>query len=145
MDRLSQAFASADRNGKNGVPDVHRSRPVQNGERFHRTRRRRRTAEAEAASRMRSTIRAQDTVARQGGDEFLVVLPDASDCSAASTKLRKKLISAISRPFDVNGHEIHIGASVGIATYPKDTKDAETLVKYGDIAMYKVKEPGRSA
>ncbi len=55
----------------------------------------------------------------------------------------EKIVSALSKPFHIRGHELHIGASIGIASYPRDAKDVDTLMKYGDIAMYRVKGSGR--
>lgn len=93
---------------------------------------------------MCGVVRAQDTVARQGGDEFLVILPDLPNPSLASI-VAEKLIAAISQPFEIGGHSLHVGASVGIAAYPRDAKDRGTLMKYADTAMYRVKNSGRNS
>jgi diguanylate cyclase (GGDEF)-like protein/PAS domain S-box-containing protein len=97
----------------------------------------------EVAARMLATVRSEDTVARLGGDEFLIILPDIADASHAAA-VAEKMIESLSETFLIEGREIHIGASIGIATYPKDAKDADALLKYGDIAMYQVKGSGRN-
>ncbi|MDQ1343559.1 MAG: hypothetical protein QG650_278 [Patescibacteria group bacterium] len=96
----------------------------------------------EVAYRMKAVVRSEDTVARQGGDEFLIVLPDLHDAAYAGN-VAEKIVLVLSEPFELRGHEVHIGASIGIATYPKDAPDAESLMKFGDIAMYQVKNSGR--
>lgn len=93
---------------------------------------------------MAKVVRSGDTVARQGGDEFLIVLQGLSDPSQASV-VAEKLISALAEPFEVFGHELHIGASIGMASYPKDSRSADTILKYADTAMYRVKNSGRNS
>lgn len=142
MDRLTHAFAHADRNG-NSVAlmfiDLDQFKSVNDslghdvGDLLLK----------EVATRMRGVVRSEDTVARSGGDEFLVVLPDLNDPTHAS-RVAEKLIAAVSEPFEIRGHELHVGASVGISVYPKDGSDAETLLKYGDTAMYRAKDSGRN-
>lgn len=93
---------------------------------------------------MSRVVRSGDTVARQGGDEFLIVLQGLSDPSQASV-VAEKLISALAAPFEVFGHELHIGASIGMASYPKDSRNPDTILKYADTAMYRVKNSGRNS
>ena len=93
---------------------------------------------------MGKVVRSGDTVARQGGDEFLIVLQGLSDPSQASV-VAEKLIAALAAPFEVFGHELHIGASIGMASYPKDSRNPDTILKYADTAMYRVKNSGRNS
>ena len=143
MDRLSQAFANADRNAHHVALlfiDLDQFKAVNDsighevGDLLLK----------EVACRMVGVVRAQDTVARMGGDEFLVVLPDLVDASHASV-VAEKLIAAISQPFSVQGHSLHVGASIGIASYPNDAKDSGTIMKFADSAMYEVKNSGRNS
>jgi len=93
-----------------------------------------------AARRLTSTLRASDTVSRHGGDEFLVLIPEASQASAAM--IADKLLTALSVPAQIDGQPIQLSASIGIAVYPEDGKDAETLIHCADQAMYRAKEKG---
>ncbi len=96
------------------------------------------------AKRLRDCIRDTDTLSRQGGDEFLVVLGAMKDDEAAS-QVADKMMAAVARPFQVQSHELSISLSVGIAVYPSDGSDYETLLKMADTAMYHAKETGRNA
>ncbi len=97
----------------------------------------------EVGRRLALTIRADDTVARMGGDEFTVLLTDVK--SGGSTAfVAQKLLDAISRPMVVEGHELYVTTSIGIARSPEDGTDAETLLKRADGAMYRAKEEGRN-
>ena len=87
---------------------------------------------------MKKCIRAEDTVARQGGDEFLILIPNLT-APNQSSGIAKKLIAEIKKPFEIDGHEVRVGSIIGITTYPNDSDNVETLLRYGDIAMYKVK------
>jgi diguanylate cyclase (GGDEF)-like protein/PAS domain S-box-containing protein len=95
-----------------------------------------------AASRLAASVRAADTVSRQGGDEFVILLSDVphDDNVAATTA---KIVDAVSGPYCVAGHDLHVTVSVGISLYPEDGQDAETLIKNADIAMYYAKDHGR--
>jgi diguanylate cyclase (GGDEF)-like protein len=108
----------------------------------------------DVSSRLLSAVRSSDVVARQGGDEFLILLADlgrggvagalgpgalASQAETVATKLR----GALRTPFLLDGLEIYLSASVGISLYPTDAPDASTLLKHADVAMYSVKEGGR--
>ena len=85
--------------------------------------------------------RANDVVARQGGDEFLILLTDVA--SPASEVVASKVRSALREPFVVDEIEIQVSASIGIGLYPVDGDDAEALLKRADAAMYSVKGTGR--
>jgi diguanylate cyclase (GGDEF)-like protein len=96
------------------------------------------------ADRLRAACREGDMVARLGGDEFAVlsgVLNRADDAAV----LAKRIVARISEPFLVDGHNIMIGASVGIAVAPGDGADTDTLLKNADLALYRAKGEGRSA
>ena len=95
------------------------------------------------AERIRQTLREGDTVARQGGDEFLVLLPGISNEFEAAS-VAERILSVIAKPFILDGDEIYISTSIGISLYPDDAGDPETLVKQGDTAMYYAKEKGRN-
>ncbi len=95
-----------------------------------------------AAKRMQACLRKSDMIARQGGDEFVAVLQNVGDdCYAGLAALR--LIEELSRPFKLDGQEISIGASVGIALQPEDGLDAKTLFSHADVSMYGAKHAGR--
>ncbi len=95
------------------------------------------------ATRLQFTVRETDTVARLGGDEFLVVLPERDD-ECLTTGVVQRIMDAVSRPLKVDGHEFAIGCSIGVAAYPNDGIDPETLIRNADIAMYRAKETGRN-
>lgn len=80
---------------------------------------------------------------RLGGDEFLAML-DHSAKPEASSAVAEKIINALVQPFMLEGHEIKIGVSIGIAIFPKDGNTADELIKNADIAMYRAKESGRN-
>jgi diguanylate cyclase (GGDEF)-like protein/PAS domain S-box-containing protein len=100
-------------------------------------------------SRLQSAVRGMDVVARQGGDEFLILLTDIArqtgdEVSNSPTEVVASKVRAIlSEPFLVDGIEIYVSASVGISSYPADGADADTLLKHADVAMYSVKDSGR--
>ena len=93
------------------------------------------------AGRLRETLREEDTVARVGGDEFLVLLPEVESEKDAENVARK-LLSAIRQPFLVEQDELHVTTSLGVAIFPRDGTTAETLMRNADGAMYSVKEAG---
>jgi diguanylate cyclase (GGDEF)-like protein/PAS domain S-box-containing protein len=97
----------------------------------------------EVAARLVLSIRADDTVARMGGDEFTVLLTDVKDPGASSI-VAQKLLDSISQPMVIEGHELYVTTSIGIARSPEDGTDAETLLKRADGAMYRAKEAGRN-
>ena len=96
----------------------------------------------EASARLVSSVRSEDTVARQGGDEFIILLSTISHPEDAGV-IAQKILDSITRPFIIKGKELHIGASIGISIFPEDGVDMETLLKNSDIAMYHAKESGR--
>ncbi|MDF3037116.1 MAG: hypothetical protein K0S28_2390, partial [Paucimonas sp.] len=97
----------------------------------------------EVAGRLKSAVRDEDTVARQGGDEFIVLLPNIARAHDAGM-LGEKLLEVLTQPYRVNGNELHVSASIGIAISPDDGQDVDTLLKCSDIAMYHAKENGRN-
>jgi len=97
----------------------------------------------QVAARLQQVLRAEDTVARLGGDEFLVVLEDLPEISQVA-HVADKILRAHEQPFDLNGQELHVTVSLGIAIYPRDAADAQTLLKYADTALYKAKAAGRN-
>jgi len=94
------------------------------------------------AKRLLSCVRGSDTVSRQGGDEFAILLPEithAGDASACAAKI----LLALNASHSIATRDLHISGSIGISLYPQDGADAETLIKNADIAMYHAKERGR--
>ena len=98
---------------------------------------------AQLASRLRGAVREQDTVARTGGDEFVLVLPLTDIAGAAH--LATKLMALANAPFQVEGQELTVTPSMGIAMFPTDGDDFDTLCKCADAAMYRAKRDGRNA
>ncbi len=96
----------------------------------------------EIAQRLKDTIRDEDTVSRLGGDEFIMLFPNTD--SNTAMHIATKLIHAVSKPSNFDGHELSITPSIGIALYPNDGEDFETLLKHADTAMYKVKNNTRN-
>jgi diguanylate cyclase (GGDEF)-like protein/PAS domain S-box-containing protein len=92
--------------------------------------------------RLLECVREQDTVSRQGGDEFIVVLADA-DAEGAEL-VADKIMHNITQPYMIEQHDLRITASIGIAVYPDHAQDCESLIKYADVAMYQAKESGRN-
>ncbi|HYD59611.1 MAG TPA: EAL domain-containing protein [Noviherbaspirillum sp.] len=95
------------------------------------------------AARLKSCMRAADTVARQGGDEFVIVLSNQKNVEAVTDTIRR-IIAVVAEPSTVSGLELHVTCSVGISVYPADGHDAEMLLRNADSAMYKAKELGRN-
>ncbi len=94
------------------------------------------------AQRLQTCVREQDTISRQGGDEFIAVLP-GTDTSGAEM-VAEKMLRSIVQPFLIEGHDLRISSSIGIAVYPDHAQDSSTLIKYADVAMYQAKEGGRN-
>ncbi|HEX5783372.1 MAG TPA: EAL domain-containing protein [Burkholderiaceae bacterium] len=96
----------------------------------------------EVAHRLRGCVRSEDTVARQGGDEFIVFLPSISKPDDAGV-LAEKLQRVLSLPVVIDGRELYVGGSIGVAVFPEDGADVDALLKRSDAAMYQAKEGGR--
>jgi diguanylate cyclase (GGDEF)-like protein/PAS domain S-box-containing protein len=95
------------------------------------------------AERLRSTLRLEDTVARLGGDEFTLLFTELSQTDDAA-RMAEKLLEAFAAPFSVDGHELYVTASIGVALFPNDGEDPDTLLRNADSAMYRAKEAGRN-
>ena len=97
----------------------------------------------EVAQRMLAISRATDTVARLGGDEFVLIFPHISD-EAECRQMLSRIMDSITQPFNINGHDIRISASIGVAFYPDDDADGDSLLRHADQAMYVAKQSGRN-
>ncbi len=97
----------------------------------------------EVACRLSECAREGDTVARLGGDEFIIVMPELSKEEDAVV-VAEKLLKVFSSPVRCGEHELFITASIGIAMYPRDGEDADSMLKHGDLALYRAKEKGRN-
>ncbi len=97
----------------------------------------------ELATRLKAAVREQDTVSRLGGDEFVLLLPDTDAAGAA--RVADKLLLAALMPMQIEAHELTVTPSIGIALYPKDGTDLDTLSKCADAAMYQAKADGRNS
>jgi diguanylate cyclase (GGDEF)-like protein len=97
---------------------------------------------AQAAARLRASVRKSDIISRLGGDEFAVILPELADAAGAAV-VAGHLIAQLSEPFKLAAGEAFISASVGIAVYPTDAAGAEELLRNADLAMYNAKQAGR--
>jgi diguanylate cyclase (GGDEF)-like protein/PAS domain S-box-containing protein len=141
-DRLSHAITAANRHrGKLAVLfiDVDRFKQVNDflghsvGDRLLQA----------VAQRLLTCLRDSDTAGRIGGDEFVVVLSEVSHSEDAAISADKLLV-ALSMPYTIDAHALHITVSIGIATFPDDGLDAELLLKNADVAMYHAKDAGRN-
>ena len=141
-DRLQQAIVHAQRNEQQLgvlVLDLDRFKGVNDslghrfGDQLLRT----------VAERLRVCIRESDTLARLGGDEFVVVLAGPGGLDGIS-HAAAKILAIIAEPFVLEGQELYLTASVGVAVYPNDGQDVQTLLKHGDLAMYQAKEFDRN-
>ena len=103
----------------------------------------------ELARRLTGALRAEDTVARLGGDEFIVLVellgptPDAAQ--ERIEEISAKIRMSLSRPYRLEGHELHVTASIGIVTFPENEEDVDELLRHADLAMYRAKDAGRDA
>ncbi len=95
------------------------------------------------AERLQSSVREGDTVARQGGDEFLILLSDIERVEDIEF-VAVKILHALAKPFHIDGRELFVSGSIGASVYPADGADLETLLKHADTAMYRTKEEGGS-
>lgn len=139
-DRLRHAIQSAERNGEHVAllfMDLDRFKNVNDtlghpaGDNLLRA----------VARRLMNVVRESDTVARIGGDEFVVVLTELADGRDAAP-VAQKILEKLSQGYNVGLHEVHAPASIGISVYPDDGRDAMTMLKHADSAMYRAKEEG---
>jgi diguanylate cyclase (GGDEF)-like protein/PAS domain S-box-containing protein len=98
-----------------------------------------------AANRLHNLLRPDDVLARFGGDEFIIIIPDLAPCSAEwmAADCANEIIAAMAKGFEVSYHALSVTASVGIACYPQHGHDSDTLIRNADIAMYEAKKVGR--
>lgn len=95
------------------------------------------------SKKLQMCIRASDTLSRQGGDEFVVLLPELND-DTVPAEIAQKILSAIKDPINIANHELYITASIGIAVYPDDGDSVDVLTRHADAAMYHAKNSGRN-
>ena len=95
------------------------------------------------AGRLTATVREEDTVARIGGDEFVIALSYISCIENAATVV-SEVIEAVSRPYSIEGHTVRITTSAGVAIYPAHGEDADTLMNNADLALYEAKHAGKN-
>jgi diguanylate cyclase (GGDEF)-like protein/PAS domain S-box-containing protein len=140
QDRLSQALAQVERGYRGALLylDLDRFKPINDslghpvGDRVLQ----------EVSARLRRCVRQDDTVSRQGGDEFVLLLVRLADPRDAA-RVADKLIQAIEQPIHVDGHELRVSASIGIALFPQDGSDTRELARQADAALYHAKRGGR--
>jgi diguanylate cyclase (GGDEF)-like protein/PAS domain S-box-containing protein len=97
----------------------------------------------DVACRLRTSVREGDTVARLGGDEFAIVQAGIDLQASESSSLAERLVEILGAPYDIQGHQLNIGVSIGIAFAPNDGEDPDQLLKNADMALYRAKEDGR--
>jgi diguanylate cyclase (GGDEF)-like protein/PAS domain S-box-containing protein len=140
-DRIDQAIAAAPRNRKSvavlfidldGFKHINDSLGHSIGDKLLQS----------IARRLVRCVRGSDTVSRQGGDEFVVLLSEV-DQPRDVTVMVKRILRTIAEPHSISPHDLHITASIGVSDYPGDGVDAETLIKNADTAMYQAKDDGR--
>lgn len=141
-DRLEQAVLRGSREGGNFAVmfvDLDRFKPINDrfghavGDEVLKT----------VARRLAGCVRRADTVARTGGDEFVVVLSSVAKSEDAA-RIGGKILEELARPFNAHGHELEISCSIGVSIYPKDGRDVQMLVLNADRAMYHAKQAGRN-
>jgi diguanylate cyclase (GGDEF)-like protein len=142
-DRVGQALAFAARHKKraailfldlDGFKRVNDSLGHSTGDKLLRS----------VAHRLRACVRNGDTVSRQGGDEFVVLLSEVDKPEAAAV-IARRMLEAVSAPHSVDGDILHITTSIGVSIFPEDGRTAEALIKNADTAMYQAKEMGRQS
>jgi diguanylate cyclase (GGDEF)-like protein/PAS domain S-box-containing protein len=141
-DRLTQAMGMSHRQGKKLALlylDIDRFKHV-NDSSGHATGDR---LLQSIAARLRACVRSSDTVSRQGGDEFAILLSEVAHAHDAAVAA-EKMLAALSEPHRIEELELYVSASIGIVTYPDDGDTAETLLKNADTAMYRAKDCGRN-
>lgn len=95
------------------------------------------------AERLTDCLWQHDTIARWGGDEFTLLLPQIY-CAEDAGRIAQRILDALKQPFNIEGNQLYISSSVGIAIYPHDGEDGETLLRNADVALYRAKEKGRN-
>jgi diguanylate cyclase (GGDEF)-like protein/PAS domain S-box-containing protein len=142
-DRVSQAIASAIRNMKkvavlfldlDGFKHINDSLGHPIGDRLLQS----------IAKRLVDSVRGSDTVSRQGGDEFVLLLSEVEQSEGIAITVRR-LLQVVADPHSIDQHDLHVTACIGVSIYPDDGPDAETLIKNADTAMYQAKENGRQS
>jgi len=98
----------------------------------------------QASRRIQSVLRASDVLARMGGDEFALMLQELNEPDEAVT-VGIKILACLQNAYQVQGHELYSGGSIGVAYFPDDARDADTLLRYADMAMYQAKQAGRGS
>ena len=98
----------------------------------------------QVSSRLKECLREGDTLSRFGGDEFTLLLPKINNNKGNVSKIAKKITHVLRTPFFIDDHELYVSASIGMAIYPQDGTDMDTLIKNADIAMYHVKGQGKN-
>jgi diguanylate cyclase (GGDEF)-like protein/PAS domain S-box-containing protein len=140
-DRISQAIALAPRHTKHvavlfldldGFKHINDSLGHPTGDKLLQS----------IAARLGECVRASDTVSRQGGDEFVVLLSEVGQPEDAAITARR-MLQAVAKSHSIGQHDLHVTTSIGVSVYPEDGQDAETLIKNADTAMYQAKEGGR--
>jgi diguanylate cyclase (GGDEF)-like protein/PAS domain S-box-containing protein len=139
-DRVSQAIATAKRSGTrlavmfldlDGFKHVNDSLGHATGDKLLQS----------VGARLVTCVRGSDTVSRQGGDEFVILLAEIKNAGDAGVNVRKTLMR-LAKPYHIDGHELHLTASAGLSTYPEDGDTAEVLFAHADKAMYQAKKSG---
>jgi diguanylate cyclase (GGDEF)-like protein/PAS domain S-box-containing protein len=97
----------------------------------------------EIAGRLRTSLREGDVIARMGGDEFVVLIEEFAEAGQVA-EVAKKILETVAKPYVLHNEEYSVTTSIGVATYPKDGTDAQSLLKNADIAMYRAKEGGKN-
>ncbi|WP_374581680.1 EAL domain-containing protein [Pseudoduganella sp.] len=98
----------------------------------------------EVANRMVGCVRREDTVGRFGGDEFVLVLPHLDDDPQVLVPLLNKILESVVEPIVLEGQKMQVSCSIGVAVYPRDGRDSDTLMMHADAAMYRAKESGKN-
>ncbi|SHG38422.1 bifunctional diguanylate cyclase/phosphodiesterase [Massilia sp. CF038] len=143
LDRLQQALATARRKGTKVAVmfvDLDRFKGINDSFGHHVGD----TVLKEVASRLSGCVRNVDTVSRQGGDEFVVILSDIGGADQAA-HVAGSVMQAVARPVQADARTISISVSIGISICPEDGEDIDTLLKHADVAMYHAKQSGRNA
>ncbi|MGB5397172.1 MAG: EAL domain-containing protein [Gammaproteobacteria bacterium] len=98
----------------------------------------------QVSTRLKSCLREGDTLARFGGDEFTLLLPKVGEKREDVSAIANKITTTLKDPFMIDGHELYVSASIGIAMYPQDGNNMDALIKHADVAMYHVKGKGKN-